>query len=34
MAALALVDLEHLLHFTTFVSALSMEGNAANPSNV
>ncbi|TAN19733.1 MAG: hypothetical protein EPN45_00545 [Rhizobiaceae bacterium] len=34
MAALALVDLDHLLHFSTFVSALSMEGYAANPSIV
>lgn len=34
MAALAIVDLDHLLHFSTLVSALSMEGYAANPSIV
>lgn len=34
MAALAVVDLDHLLHFSTLVSALSMEGYAANPSIV
>lgn len=34
MAALAAVDLEHLLRFSTLVSALSMEAYAAHPSIV
>jgi len=34
MAALAAIDLDHLLHFSTLVSALSMEAYAANPSIV
>lgn len=34
MAALAYYDLERLLHLSTFVAALSMEGYAANPSIV
>jgi len=33
-AALSVVDLDRLLHFSTLVSALSMEGYAANPSIV
>jgi histidine ammonia-lyase len=34
MAALAATELDHLLHFSTLVSALSMEAYAANPSIV
>lgn len=33
-AVLACVDLESLLHFSTYVAALSMEGFAANPSTI